>query len=248
MRTDVSEIKPVSITRPEKQIIYGMLLREEFRQMLLHTEYGRDYYLDDPTYVDIPESVGCFRTWTEWKLGFQTNGNSLYIRQRALWTVYETDERGRHILIREHEDPLAAYQDAASRRRLLFFPSETAKSVLRDSQSQEQLSRELRTIRLTIQSLKKVDQLMCLTENPDAVKLDLIILEKAAGRIEKEMSINRERTLENAKTGDNRMKRAETALRKIINGKINYSKWAGQNSYPASEKHEEQLAYAFEEQ
>lgn len=165
MRTDLSEIKSDDAAKVEKLILYGLLLREEFRQMLLHTEYGRDYFLDDNTYVDIPESVGCFRTG-------------------ARWTVYETDERGKHVLKQRFDNPFLAYLDAASRRKLSFTPSEVAQSVLRDTLSREQLSKQLRAVRLAIQNLKKVDQLMCLTENPDAVKEDIRILEYTSARLQ----------------------------------------------------------------
>ncbi len=182
MRTKTSKVKPEGNSLSEKMVMYGLLLREEFRQMLLHTEVGCDYFIDDDTYVEIPESVGCFRTGTK-------------------WTVYETDERGAAILKMKHDNPAEAFRDAASRRKLSFTPGEAAQSVLHDSLSREQLSKQLRNIRLAIQNLKKVDELMCLTENPDAVKEDIRVLKN----IEKQLDTS----LKSAKSTE---KAVETAF------------------------------------
>lgn len=162
MRTKMPKIESGLL---ERTVISGLLLREEFRRMLLSTDYSRDYFIDDDTYVDIPESVGVFRSGMN-------------------WTVYETDERGHAILKRKHANPAEAFRDAASRRKLSFTPSEVAQSVLHDSLSKEQLSKQLRAVRLAIQNLEKVDQLMCLTENPDAVKEDILILKTEESRLE----------------------------------------------------------------
>jgi len=144
-------------------IVYGLLLREDFRRMLIHTKYGRDYFTDSNTHVRIPESVGCYR-------------------DGATWLVYETDERGTPILECKFTDPLIAYQNAASRRGLQFTPSESTQSVLRKSLTEEHLSKVLREIRLTIRNLEKVDQILQLTGQPDAVKEDIQLLVNVSER------------------------------------------------------------------
>lgn len=146
-------------------IVYGLLLREDFRRMLIRTECGRDYFTDSDTYVRAPESVGCFRTG-------------------ATWIVYETDERGTPIIERQYNDPFLAFQDAASRRGLQFNSSESTRLVLHKSLSEEQISKVLHEIRFAISNLEKVDQLMRLTDRPNAVKEDIQVLVEASNRLD----------------------------------------------------------------
>lgn len=156
-------------------IIYGLLLREDFRHMLASTEYGRDYFTDSNSYVHVPESIGCFRN-------------------ERVWIVYETDEIGTPIIERQFEDPLLAYQDAASRKGLHFSPRYSTSAILLRPISEKYALRALRTIRAAISTLKRIDKLMQITDQPDALKEDIQLLMDTANKLRAYLLTKKERT------------------------------------------------------
>lgn len=140
-----------------ERAVFRILLKENFRSFLKTSENINDFFLDSDRHVQIPFSVGC-----------------LY--SSGTWEIYETDERGICVCEKRFSSTIDAFQDAASRRNLIFFPSMIVEDTATPPCSIEQFEKEIDLVHNAYKTLKIIARFLRLTDHPHSVDDDLSTL------------------------------------------------------------------------
>lgn len=146
----------------ERQV-FRLLVKEDFRCFIRNTEYCQDYYIDSDTYTQIPESVGCFY-------------------RDAHWVVYETDERSNPVLEIHFITSPEAFQNAASRRKLVYSLSDTLSCLSHEPVDILALQEERQLVKNALKTLSTIQELLVLTDHPESISQDIEILQSALSK------------------------------------------------------------------
>lgn len=143
----------------ERQI-FRLLVKEDFRCFIRNTEYCQDFFIDSDTFIQIPESVGCFY-------------------RDAHWVVYETDERSNPVLEKSFTSSPEAFQNAASRRKLVYSLSCELSCLSHEPVDIQSLQEERRLVKKALKMLSTIQELLVLTDHPESINKDIEILQSA---------------------------------------------------------------------
>lgn len=146
-----------------------LLLKEEFRRLIINNGESAFYMLDTVGYTAAPNVIACFQDDNVWK-------------------VYETDDRSNVRKERTFDSACSAYKDAAARRGLIFPASAVINSKMRGITVAQMYKRKGAiqiALQNALQNARKLAELLAGEKSGEIATEDARVLDEALEELKK---------------------------------------------------------------